>query len=449
MNTASSIDPQAGFVVAASSDFVNFNEQTLIRFYQPILEPVAFSLYFALKSQVLAHPTLDDRRLQSRLLVQVNAGATDLGEGLQRLEGVGLIQTYYRHDAQGDVYVYQLHPPLTPEQFIADDLLSILLLEAVGEDAFKRLTAEARKGQLLEKGADLKNVSHRFFDQYHLDQKEVVNTPAVIKQARQKEQSPLIDRRPVAKTDFDWPTLVELLNNQPLIQEDLVDQQKLIEAEHQLYGIDEPTMAHLIERATDLATNHFNAPKFKRIVAAYYRQAPVKKAGTNQEPASSANNKEKGLTTKDQALLRSAAEYSPVGFLQALKEQTGGYVTGSERNILSRLVNAGQLPSQVINILTWYVVGELGNATLRASFVDAIANSWIRAGVTDGGGALKQLKSFNKDQSKRPIRYSRKNRQLDVREKMPQWSQLGKEERNKKASPAAIAKAKARLKKRK
>ena len=72
MTTRPNFDPQAGYLVTAAADFINFNDQVFTDYYQPVLGPVAFSLFYALRSQLLDHPTLADRRLQSALLVQVS-----------------------------------------------------------------------------------------------------------------------------------------------------------------------------------------------------------------------------------------------------------------------------------------------------------------------------------------------------------------------------------------
>ena len=93
MTTRPNFDPQAGYLVTAAADFINFNDQVFTDYYQPVLGPVAFSLFYALRSQLLDHPTLADRRLQSALLVQVNAGQSQVSEGLRRLEGMGIVQT--------------------------------------------------------------------------------------------------------------------------------------------------------------------------------------------------------------------------------------------------------------------------------------------------------------------------------------------------------------------
>ncbi len=122
-------------------------------------------------------------------------------------------------------------------------------------------------------------------------------------------------------------------------------------------------------------------------------------------------------------------------------------MTAGERNVLTRLVKDGKLPSSVINVLVWYVIGDLGNATLKGNFVDAIANDWLRAGVHDGAGALLQLKKFNraKQTGKKQSTGHRYYRRLQVREKMPEWSKQSKEQRNKKASAQALAQARAYL----
>lgn len=442
---AENFDPQAGFVVVTADDFAAFNEQTFAKFYQPILGPVAFSLFYALKAQLIEKPTLSDRRLQSGLLVQVNAGPAEVAEGLRRLEGVGIIQTYFRNDAEGDVYVYELHATLTPAQFIADDLLSVLLLEAVGVTDFEHLTAKARQYQLVEQDPKLKNISRQFLDEYQIDQHEMVDTPQAIAKARQQDTSRLPAREAAADTtDFDWSTLLQLLDNQPVVKADLAEHRDLIITEHRLYGIDEPTMKRLIDKATNLQDNHFNAQKFKRVVASFYKTTV--KQPEQSAPVQTDNH---DFTAKDQQLLTSASSYPPIEFLQLIKEQMGGYVTGSERNILRRLVSDGQLPSEVVNILTWYVLADLNYATLRASFVDAIANAWLRAGVKDAAGALNQLKNFNHDKAaastgKPAAKKGRKYQHVQVRETMPKWSK-----HDKKASPEAIAKARARLKKNK
>lgn len=66
--------------------------------------------------------------------------------------------------------------------------------------------------------------------------------------------------------DFDWSTLIHLLANQPIVSADLENNRDLILLEHQLYGIDAPTMKTLVLRSIDLQTNHFNRKNLSKLL---------------------------------------------------------------------------------------------------------------------------------------------------------------------------------------
>ena len=67
-------DPGAGYIVTASHQWSNFNENVFELFYQPILGTAAFAMFHALRTQLTEKPAISDRHLQSQLLVQLNAG---------------------------------------------------------------------------------------------------------------------------------------------------------------------------------------------------------------------------------------------------------------------------------------------------------------------------------------------------------------------------------------
>ena len=161
-------------------------------------------------------------------------------------------------------------------------------------------------------------------------------------------------------------------------------------------------------------------------------------------------NKNSELTSKDQELLATAKDYSPVEFLQVLKGQTGGYVTSGERHILTGLVAQEKLTQDAINILTWYVISDRENSTLTANFVDAIANNWLQHGVINGEQAIVQLKTFNKQSQEKKTKTPKKNKwRKTIKEPMPEWSKKDTSELMKKASSQEIAKLRERIANRK
>lgn len=436
-------DPEDGFIVTAAEDWSHFNNETFLRFYQPILGSQAFSTFYGLMAFLKPQPVLADRHLQSVLLAQLNMGRQDISESLQRLEGVGMVRTFTKKDSIGRVQVYELQATLSPAALINDDLLSVLLLESVGEQAFDRLVNTATSYQL-SGNPQLTEISHRFLDVFNIDQRSVTTPPATLANARQ--QLTTEQRRPLVTgdADFDWPTLLQLLANQPITKQDLTDHRELIEVEHQLYGIDEPTMARFLIKSINLADNHIDANALKKTIAQAYATTGQTVDQSNQGQSLVKDSGQ--LSADEQQLVAACRYYAPVEFLQQLKQQTGGYVTSKDRFVLQGLIEEGHLSKEVVNVLSWYVLISLDNATLPKGLVDTIANNWMKAGVQDAGQALQQIQIFNKSSQKRSFN-TRRPRQASkrvVKEKMPEWTRET-DKKTEKSSAQDIAKLRERI----
>ena len=439
-------DPSAGYIVTASHQWPNFNEEVFTLFYQPILGPVAFAMFHALQTRLQNQPVISDRHLQSQLLIQLNDGRQAADDALQRLEAVGMLRTFHQEDQLGELFVYELQPTIPPAEFINDNLLSVLLLEAVGEERFKELSRYAERFSLSDK-ASLKEVTHHFFDAFHVDEQRITHLPDEIKKAqvRMKDEQSYQQKPKITANDFDWPTLVQLLNKQPITETDLEANRELIEVEHRLYGIDEPKLARILPQATDLVTNKIQPKKLKQLIASGYRVDAVK----HEAPVDNhdSTKTQTSFSNEEQQLIETCKYYPPVTFLQQLKQQMGGFVTSSERSIIRSLIQEQQLEPSVVNVLSWYVIASLGKATLQANYVNAIANNWMRAGVTTPESALAHIQNFTSQKNQRQTgkRTTYRQRQATtVREKMPAWSKQ-KEEQSEKSTPEQLNRLRERL----
>lgn len=436
-------DPEDGFIVTAAPDWSHFDNGTFLRFYQPILGSQAFSTFYGLRAFLTSHPVLAERRLQSLLLAQLNMGRQNITDSLHRLEGVGMVRTFTKKDALGRVYVYELQATLSPAELINDDLLSVLLLESVGEHEFDRLAKVAGQYQLSDRH-QLTEASHRFLDVFNIDQRSVTTPPTALRQARDQLAIPQQRSLVSSSTDFDWPTLVQLLANQPITEDDLTSHRDLIEVEHQLYGIDEPTMARFLIKTISLADNRINARSLKRAIAqAYAASTKVKQPASDEQSVVKDSGQ---LSADQQALVTACRYYSPVEFLQQLKQQTGGYVTSKDRFVLQGLIEEGHLSKEVVNVLSWYVLISLDNATLPKGLVDTIANNWMKAGVQSATQALQQIQKFNQEGQKRSSNRQRQRQSPKrvVKEKMPEWTRQTAKQ-TEKSSARDVAKLRERI----
>lgn len=449
------IKPQTGLVVCLSDDYRLFSQQTLVEFYQPMMGATAFALLFALQQLLMVHPSLSQRTSHTDLLNQLGFDVTTLTAAKQRLEGLGLVKTFETLDALGRVIVYQLQPTLTPATLVKDDLLSVLLLETVGEKRFDELVASATQYQLDTR--QLTETTHPFLKTFHVDEAKITDSPTIIRESRQKFIVSQHD--PVAtlpSSDFDFSLLLQLLQNQPITKAEIQKHQHLIQTEHIMYGIDEPQMARLIMDSLNIATNEIESQRLKKTISANYQiKTPTITATGQTEDMlsdSGANDPTIQLSSNEQQLIAACETYSPNDFLQVLIGKKGGFVPQSSETALQKLIDRNVLNKSVINMLIYYVIQERNNTSLSQNFIDTIASGWMQAKVTTATEALLEIKQFS-TRSQQPQKNSRSGqttsrtsrRTGQTRETLPDWAQDGYQHQTQKVSEDEVSKIKAQL----
>lgn len=458
MTDQSYLKPQTGLIVCVADDYRNFSEQTLVEFYQPILGANAFSLLFGLKEAMLPNPTLTKRISHAKLLSHLGLDMKDVSLARHRLEGLGLLKTFETTDQLGSLVVYELQATLTPSAFLRDDLLSVLLLEAVGETRVGELVKSATQFQLDKER--LTPATKTFFDSFHVNADQITDPPAIIRESRQRFVVDKPENHALPATEFDFKLLLQLLSSQPISADEIQKYRQLILTEHVLYGIDETQMARIVMQATSVATNQLDQQRLKKIITTSYSTSqPVQSVNygenvpTEKKPKSDSRESvsvQATLSKNEQQLVAACEAYAPMDFLKKLMVQKGGFVPESSRWILQHLIERGALNKSVINMLIYYVMQEKNLANLNQNLVDTVANSWAQAGVTDATGALMQIKQRQQrvttGSNQRTGSKSRPQRR-QVRETLPDWAKEGYQDKKQKMSSAEVAKIKARLEK--
>ena len=130
------LSPKDGFLVTQQAYLSNFDQKVLTYLYQPIIGAKAFSLFLTLWTEMDPVGMRSERKSHLELLDILNCDLPEFYTSRQKLEGIGLLKSYEGEDSLGHFFVYQLGKPVLPDSFFKDDLLSSLLLEAVGERRF-------------------------------------------------------------------------------------------------------------------------------------------------------------------------------------------------------------------------------------------------------------------------------------------------------------------------
>ena len=260
------LTPQTGFIVAAASDFVRFDQATFIDFYQPLLSPTALGLFYALQSQLKPDPMLTKRQAHSIMLDRLNLGIAQFAEARNALEGVEMLQTFYQQDEIGGVFVYVLQPTMTPEEFINDDLLSVRLLQQIGEQRFNELVAHSRRYQF--DTSRMHNLTHDYFEVFKPDRAAWDAERPTLNNARATAVQKSNSIKAVPQNDFDFGLLLSRLENRGVDLQSVKDQRRLILTESLMYGIGALEMADLVFDATDFRTSMLQPNIIKQRIAA-------------------------------------------------------------------------------------------------------------------------------------------------------------------------------------
>lgn len=118
------------YEVYLNSIISDFDHDTLTMLYQPIVGSHAISLYLTLYAD---YKKKSDISSLEDLLLEMGIDITILTEAKNKLEGIGLIRTYYKKDKGQSFLKFVLYAPKTPKEFFDDILFKGLLISRIGE----------------------------------------------------------------------------------------------------------------------------------------------------------------------------------------------------------------------------------------------------------------------------------------------------------------------------
>lgn len=422
MNVAPTLTPRSGFVVTLPPR----DEQHLLSWqtlYAPILGVTAFGLYTGLTTFASQRPQLSNRRQHSELLTWLRLDLDHFLAARKRLEAAGLLDSFYQQDALGDVYAYQLQSPLSATAFFADDLLSVLLLQSVGQTRYDELLAKFEQPTV--NVSQMKNVSADFLTVFHMSDAQLTNRPAQLSSQSDNHRA----ERESSLVQIDFKLLSDYLKREYVELDSVMNQRDLIATEATMYGLNERSLANFIVQATSVTTNQFDANRFKQVVAAQFQVTQAVDNSVSSSDGDAQNVQTQAVTTtgdnQDQAqikaLVAAVKAYAPADFLASLKTEKNQYVSDGEQRVLAKFMDRHLFAPSVVNMLIYYLISDRDKNVLYLNDVDRVANDWAKAKVQTPEQAIDHMRNYKEEQESQRIQ-RQNGRAPRAREQLTDWN---------------------------
>lgn len=360
-----------------------FDKKVIIDLYQPIIGPLAVSLYFSFISD------LDNLEVNSKiyshhhLMVNLKNGLDVIKQARESLESVGLIKTFVKINDNQNNYIYELFSPLTPNEFFNHPILNVVLYNNIGENEYNNLINiyKIKKYDL----KDYKDISKSINDTY----RSIGNTLKINYEFKEKECLSVNSNDVI---DFDL-IISSIPNN---ILSDKAFNKKTKELINNLafvYDIDNLRMIDLIrlsigengmiikEKLINNVRKYYDFNNNRSLPTLIYRTQPeYLKQGFND-------------TSNRGKMLYVFENTSPYDFLMG--KNKGIKPNSRDLKLLEYLAVELNMKPAVINVLIDYVL-RINDNKLNKNYVLAIAGEWVRSNIDTATKAMERAEKEHK-----------------------------------------------------
>ena len=376
--------PADKYVVVNKTVLTDKERKNLISLYEPVIGYAAVSLYLTLWRDLDRLELVSMDYNHHHLMSLLKCDLETIKNARKSLESVGLIKTYVK---QGDLnsYVYELYSPMSPKEFFAHPVFSVILYNNLGKYEYELLKAE--------------------FKEYKIDLKEYQDITATLDmtyKATSKVSFDAIGRSENALTiqdqvDFDllFSSIPKGILNERSINKKL---KELINNLAFIYNLDTLKMKELIRLVIN-DKGYIDKEELRKSARKYYQynnngKLPTLVYRTQPEylknPVGDNSNRGKIIGVFENT--------SPYDFLKS--KYKGANPTSRDLKLLETLLIDLNLKPAVVNVLIDYVLKKNDNK-LNQAFVETIAGQWRRLNIETAEDAMNVAEKEHKKYSKK------------------------------------------------
>ena len=399
--------PADNYVVVNKTILADNDKVNLINLYEPIIGPLAISLYLTLWSDLDRTLTFSDSYNHHHLMTFLKSNLNDIKEARSALEALGLIKTYYKEGDNINYYIYELYSPISAYEFFNHPILNIVLYNNLGVNEYNNLIKSYKKVNF--KYDDYKDISSKLNDTFKSSAYNNFNNENI---KNKNSNKPKLDNL------IDFDVLKESIPNKVLGNNAFNKKTKeLINNLAFIYNLDTLKVSEILRLTID-ENGLINKDLFIKEVRKYYEynnggSLPTIIYRTQPEHLKSPE----GDLSSAGKMVYIFENTTPYDFLKSKYKNNNP--TPRDLKLLEYLALELNMPPAVINVLIDYVL-RISDNKLNKAYVETIAGQWTRLGIKTAREAMNQAKKEYKKKPKKEINKSVKlptwfdNEQKDI-----------------------------------
>ena len=131
--------PADTYTVVNQTILTEADKKILISLYEPIIGPIAVSLYLTFWCDLDKLEICSTDFTHHHLMTILKTNLDIIQKNREALEAVGLIKSYVKYNENINEYLYELYSPISAYEFFNHPVLSVLLLNNIGEIEYNNL----------------------------------------------------------------------------------------------------------------------------------------------------------------------------------------------------------------------------------------------------------------------------------------------------------------------
>ena len=362
-----SLLPADTYTIINQTILTEVDKKIIISLYEPIIGPIAVSLYLTLWADLDKLEIMSKDFTHHHLMTILKTKLVDIENARKSLEAVGLLKSYIKRNDNINEYLYELYSPLSASEFLNHPVLSVLLLNNIGENEYN-IILNNYKRHTFSKG-DYEEITSSINETFKSVNESVYeeNIRSVKKLGVNIESSidfelleSTLTKGLVTSKTFNKKTR-DLINQLAFIYNiDSIKMSEIIRLVIDEYGIINKDKLRISTRKNYEYNNNGSLPTI------VYRTQPE----YLKSPSGDLSNRGKMIHVFENT--------KPYDFLKS--KNRGIKPTSRDLKLLEHLAVDFDLPPGVINVLVDYAL-LVNNGKLNSAYLETIAGDWSRRNV--------------------------------------------------------------------